>query len=209
MASKQGDRWLFTSTRGRILLLIRRASRTVDELAQMLDLTDNAVRAHLATLERDGLVQRRGVRRGGGKPAYVYEMTADAELLFPKAHSLVLSQLLEVLSEHLDNSALEQILRATGRRLAHTPANSRNSLHERLNAAVALLNDMGGLVELEENEGVFTICGYSCPLPSLVPGHPELCQLTESLLTEMVGTPVHERCDRSAVLQCRFEVAKG
>ena len=48
----------FTSTRGKIITLLRRASRTVDELAQALDLTDNAVRAQLAALERDGLVQR-------------------------------------------------------------------------------------------------------------------------------------------------------
>ena len=38
----------FSSTRGRIVALLRRTSRTVDELAQALDLTDNAVRAHLA-----------------------------------------------------------------------------------------------------------------------------------------------------------------
>lgn len=45
----------FESTRGRIIMLLRRASRTVEEVAQELDLTDNAVRAHLTTLERDGL----------------------------------------------------------------------------------------------------------------------------------------------------------
>ncbi len=59
----------FASTRGKIVTLLRRASRTVDELAQALDLTDNAVRAHLATLERDGFVQQRGERRGSGKPS--------------------------------------------------------------------------------------------------------------------------------------------
>ena len=209
MASKQGDRWFFSSTRGRILLLVRRASRTVDELAQVLGLTDNAVRAHLATLERDGLVQQRGVRRSGGKPAYVYEITPETELLFPKAHRLVLSQLLQVLSEHLDSATVEQLLRATGRRLAPTPASSLMSLQEHLKSAVALLNDMGGLVELEENNEVFTICGYSCPLAPLTPGHPEFCRLTQSLLTEMIGAPVHEYCDRSEVSQCRFEVAKA
>ena len=62
---------LITSTRGQIIMLLRRSSRTVDELAQALELTDNAVRAHLAALERDGVVQLRGLRRGSGKPAYV------------------------------------------------------------------------------------------------------------------------------------------
>src|SRR5574340_12073 len=55
-----------TSTRGRLLSLLRRQAHTVEELAQRLGLSDNAVRAHLATLERDGLVEQRGVRRDGG-----------------------------------------------------------------------------------------------------------------------------------------------
>ena len=53
---------------------MRRAGFTVDELARELDLTNNGVRAHLATLERDGIVRQSGVVRresGGGKPAYL------------------------------------------------------------------------------------------------------------------------------------------
>ena len=91
----------FASTRGRILMLLRRAGRTVDELAQALNLTDNAVRAHLATLERDGFVRQLGARRGSGKPAFIYELSPDAEQLFPKAYGPILRQLLEVLSEEM------------------------------------------------------------------------------------------------------------
>jgi DNA-binding transcriptional ArsR family regulator len=64
----------FESTRGQLVALLSRFRRTVEELARALGLTDNGVRAHLAVLERDGIVRRRGsVRRssGGGKPAYL------------------------------------------------------------------------------------------------------------------------------------------
>jgi predicted ArsR family transcriptional regulator len=74
------DRRFFRSTRGRIVTLLRRSGRTVEGLARELGLTDNGVRAHLATLERDGVVRQRGsVRRGSGgdKPAYVYELTPE------------------------------------------------------------------------------------------------------------------------------------
>jgi DNA-binding transcriptional ArsR family regulator len=85
----------FESTRGRIVVLLRRSGRTVEELARALGLTDNGVRAHLAVLERDGIARQRGsVRRGsgGGKPAYVYELTSEAEELFPKAYEPVLGR---------------------------------------------------------------------------------------------------------------------
>jgi len=79
MSSAWSLRFL-TSTRGRLITLLRRDTRTVDDLASALNLTDNAVRAHLAALERDGIVRQSGVRRDGGvgKPAFAYELTADA-----------------------------------------------------------------------------------------------------------------------------------
>jgi predicted ArsR family transcriptional regulator len=53
------QRWrvrFLDSTRGQILALLRVESCTVNELAAALKLTDNAVRAHLISLERDGLI---------------------------------------------------------------------------------------------------------------------------------------------------------
>ena len=52
---------LFKSTRGKILDLLRMRECTVNDLAAELRLTDNAVRAHLASLERDRLVVHSGM----------------------------------------------------------------------------------------------------------------------------------------------------
>jgi predicted ArsR family transcriptional regulator len=65
MSISQQNQRFFASTRGQIVILLRREGRTVDELAQILNLTDNAIRAHLMTLERDGIIQQRGTRRSG------------------------------------------------------------------------------------------------------------------------------------------------
>ena len=118
------DEKFFESTRGRMVTLLRRSGRTVEELARALGLTDNGVRAHLAVLERDGIVRQRGsVRRGsgGGKPAYVYELTSEAEGLFPKAYEPALSRLLDVLAERLGAEDSEALLRLSlGRRQDRT-----------------------------------------------------------------------------------------
>jgi predicted ArsR family transcriptional regulator len=206
MPETRWDQRFLASTRGRIVALLRRASRTVDELARALGLTDNAVRAHLATLERDGLVQQRGVRRGGGKPAYAYELTPDAERLFPKAYGQVLRQLLDVLSERTAPEELEELLRAAGRRLVAGRPVPAGDLPARVELARAALTELGGLAEVEEGDGTLVIRGYSCPLAAAVPGHPEVCRLAESLVTELVGVPVRERCDRDEPPRCCFEV---
>ena len=67
MAHTNWNQRFLSTTRGRIITLLRRAGRSVEELAQALDLTHTAVRAHLAALERDGLVQQRSERRGKRK----------------------------------------------------------------------------------------------------------------------------------------------
>jgi predicted ArsR family transcriptional regulator len=203
------DERFFASTRGQVVTLLRRSGRTVEDLARVLGLTDNGVRAHLAALERDGIARQRGVvRRGSGKPAYVYGLTPQAEELFPKAYGPVLGELLDVLAERVGPEETEVLLRAVGSRMADgrgAPAGS--GVRARLEAGVALLNDLGGLAELEERDGTVLIRGYSCPLTAVVPGHPGLCRMAETLLTELAGVPVHEHCDRGENPRCCFEAA--
>src|SRR5437588_11648964 len=198
----------FSSTRGRIVALLRRTSRTVDELAQALDLTDNAVRAHLATLERDGIVRQHGARRGSGKPAYVYDLTSEAEYLFPKAYGPVLHQLLDVLSEQMTPGEMEIVLRKVGRNIATKWNIPPGDLRTRLVGAVEVLNDLGGMTELEtSDEHTYRIRGSSCPLAAAVPGHPEVCRLAETLITELVGVPVQEQCEKGDAPRCCFSVS--
>src|SRR6266849_5924117 len=206
--SLKNQRFL-ASTRGQIITLLRRASCTVDELAQALNLTDNAVRAHLATLERDGVVQQRGVRRGSGKPASVYELAPEAEQLFPKAYDQVLQQLLGVLNERLHADEVETLLRKVGRRIAGSWKVPSGDLRVRLGAAVEVFNELGGMAELEACDGHSCIRSSSCPLAAVVPGHPEVCRLAETLLTELVGVPVQEHCEYDGVPRCCFTVANA
>src|SRR5687768_2405624 len=115
---------LLDSTRGQILSLLRTTPRTVNDLAAALDLTDNAVRAHLVSLERDGLVQRRGMEPGFRKPHVSYGLTADAEQIFPKAYGPLLNHFLETVSKRLTSRELNASLREVGRTVARTFMNA-------------------------------------------------------------------------------------
>ena len=203
------EKRFFESTRGQIVMLLRRARRTVDELASALGLTDNAVRAHLTTLERDGLVQQQGVRKGEGKPAQVYALTSEAEELFPKAHPPVLNELLTLLQERLSSSDLTSALREVGRRMGQEHHVRAGNPRARLEGAAAVLASLGGLAEVETGEaGVLRMVGVSCPLGSMVVEHPEACLLAESLVSEATGLRVVERCvrDTGRAPRCCFEV---
>ena len=207
------DRRFFDSTRGQIVRLLRRSNRTVEDFAGALDLTHNGVRAHLAVLERDGIVRQRGSLRrsssGGGKPAYVYELTQEGEDLFPKAYEPALGRLLDILSERLGPEESEALLRSVGRRLAEEHSTRADGGHARLRTAVEVLNELGGLAELEERDGALRIRGYSCPLGGVTPNHPEVCRMAEALVAEVAGVSVQEHCDRGERPRCCFEVASA
>lgn len=206
MARLQANQRFLATTRGQILLLLRRAPHTVDELAQSLRLTDNAIRTHLTILERDGLIEQRGERRGTSKPAAVYALTPEAEQLFPKAYDQVLSLLLETLRERMTPEELETLLRVVGRRLAGHRQVGDAVGPEQLARAVEALNDLGGLAELEQCDGNVAIHGYRCPFAAAVPGHPEVCRLAETFLSALIGTPVQAQCDGSVPPHCSFVI---
>ncbi|MBI4493047.1 MAG: ArsR family transcriptional regulator [Chloroflexi bacterium] len=207
--TRRWDQRFFASTRGRIVTLLRRASLTVDELADALDLTDNAVRAHLATLERDGLVQQRGVRRGGGKPAYAYALAPEADALFPRAYAAILRHALGQVAARYGRAEVEAVLRAVGRDLAASLGGQRPGAtpEERLEGVQQVLAELGGLAEVRREEGRLVLQGYSCPLGAIVPDHPEACQLALALIQSLLGSDaVRERCVHGPEPRCAFEV---
>jgi predicted ArsR family transcriptional regulator len=206
MAVTRWDERFFDTTRGRILAHLRRGSRTIEELAAALGLTDNAVRTHVAALERDGVVQQRGVRPTRGKPAYAYEVAPEADRLFTKAYIPVLTRLVEVLEERMTPGELEALLREVGRRLAPSKGPLPRTFRERAETAATVLTELGGVVDVEQKGGRITLRGFSCPLADAVRAHPTTCRAAESLVAELVGAPVLERCDRGARPRCCFEI---
>jgi predicted ArsR family transcriptional regulator len=194
------------STRGQLITFLRRDSQTVEDLASALQVTDNAIRAHLTTLERDGIVRQVGVRRSGrsGKPAFTYGLTSEAERLFPRPYAEVLDAVLDGLQGRLAPDQIEALLRASGSRLARRYPASDGAVSGRLEHAAAALNQLGGLAEVEQHDDELVIQGYSCPLAALVLNHPEVCRLAETFVSEVAGLPLRESCERGPAPRCRF-----
>jgi predicted ArsR family transcriptional regulator len=197
------------STRGRLLKLLRAGPKTVDDLADELELTDNAVRLHLTGLERDGMVRPNGVRRGAGagKPATIYELEPDAEPLLSRAYAPVLATLLEVIADEFPLPQAKKILRETGRRLAKAlGARASGDLRTRARAAAAVLTALGADIAVEDRRGTTTLRGTACPLATAVSRSPQVCHAVETLVAEVSGAKARECCDRGDRPRCCFEL---
>lgn len=203
------DRRFFATTRGQLLQHLRRRRSTVDELAQALGLTDNAIRAQLVLLERDGLVCEAGLRRTSSsrKPSQEYRLTAGADRLFPKPYDHILRQLFTVLHERLGRVDVEAAMREVGRRIADSAGTTAaGDTRARLMVAVDALKELGGIAEVVEDDDSLSIRGPTCPLAAVVTDDAEVCRMTETFISAVSGLSVCEHCERSEPPRCRFDV---
>lgn len=105
--------------------------------------------------------------------------------------------------------ALPSILREVGRAMAKDLAGDLKSRtrRERIEAALALLNDLGGSAGLAKRKGRRFIEGRNgCPLAAITANHPQACLIVESLLSETISLPVERCCEYGERPHCCFEI---
>jgi predicted ArsR family transcriptional regulator len=195
-------------TRGKIVDLLRRSDLTATEIAARLGLTHNAVRGHLAALQHEGLIREGGSKPSSTRPAVLYALVPEAEAVFSRAYVPFVAHLVRILQERLDQKELDKVMRLVGRGLASDWPRVHGDLPQRVDAAAALLEDLGALNEIDRLDGGFVIRGYGCLLSQAVHRRPEICRAMESLLAELVEAPVRECCERDGERpRCCFEIA--
>jgi predicted ArsR family transcriptional regulator len=75
--------------------------------------------------------------------------------------------------------------------------------------ASELMNEhLGALTRVEANGGI-AIRGAGCPLSVLTGKHPGVCLVMESFVSEIVGVPARECCDREDRPRCCFDIQRG
>lgn len=207
MAKNQWLRRLLAGTRGRVLAELRHGPATVSALTERLAISANAVRSHLAALERDGLVVPEQLQRQSvGKPAHQYRLTSDAQTLTPKAYDTMLDVVLTSARERAGADVYAAILDRTADRLAGPAHAPDTTLEARLADAKTLLATLGADVVIERRGNTVRLRGADCPLASMVVPHPELCGVLADVIARRLGVAVNDCCDRSQALpRCCFE----
>ncbi|HEV7838832.1 MAG TPA: ArsR family transcriptional regulator [Gemmatimonadaceae bacterium] len=196
------------ASRARLLRLLREGAWTVEDLAGSLELTDNAVRFHLAALEREGSVRKEGILRkpAVGQPAMLYSLTPAAEDAFSRAYAPVLGATLAELRENMSTAQLIGFLKRVGKRLATGVEHSSAPIGRRVAQASALLNSLGGITVVQKADDSYQIVGKACPLARAVQSDHCVCAAVTALVAEVVEADVRERCDRSGRPRCCFEI---
>lgn len=199
------------STREIILDSIKRSHEaTVEALAEVADVSPVTVRHHLNSLQAEGLLESRSVRRKVGRPYYVYRLSDQGQELFPKRYMRLSSLLLDELKSRFPPDLVSELFSSVVEKLVdeHRPELNTLDFEERLDYLVVILEQEGFLADWELTETGYQVTEYSCPYISVGQKHNEICSLDKTLITIVLETDITQH---SCMLQgdtcCQFSVA--
>jgi predicted ArsR family transcriptional regulator len=190
------------------ILLRNKEGLTVQALAQSLAISRNAVRQHLTSLERDGLVAKGVTHRSGGRPEQLYVLTNDGNERFPRQYSWFSELLLQTLQAQPDGIGLKDKLAEMGRSVAATLKArlvDESGSSGRIAAIAEIMQELGYDATAKTGNGDRSIEARNCVFHKLAAKHPEVCSFDLGLLSASSGCRVeHGSCMVRGGDACRF-----
>lgn len=192
-------------------LLRHKGGAAIDELAQAVGVTRTAVRQHLASLLREGLVAAGGTRASGGRPQQLYLLTEEGKEAFPRHYSWFAQLLVEgIEKEHGTGglrSRLARIAASVVVQLKRQRPVDQAALAGKVRALAGLMDGLG--YDARTAPGVApTIEADNCVFHELAMRNPEVCQFDLALLSGYTGAKVElTECMARGGHVCRFRFA--
>jgi predicted ArsR family transcriptional regulator len=182
------------STRQQIMFMLKtEGPLTVSEMAERLGVTEMAVRRHLNTLERDGLIGAKLLRQAMGRPTNQYYLTEKSEEHFPKSYSAFTLEMLQDLEETYGPELVDQLFEKRKKRLtdAHINEFEGKSLREKVKLLADLQDHKGYMVDWEELEdGSFQLVEHNCPIAQVANRYNQACQCEISWFRNLLEADV-------------------
>lgn len=203
------------STRDRVLRsLLLNQKRTVNELAESVDINPISVRHHVTKLEAEGLIDSEEERHGVGRPRLVFSLTPKGMEHFPQRYLQLTMRLLEQLKTNLPEKVLGSIFKEVAEGIADDLTQDINledlDFKDRLELLQEVLTAEGFMVNLEEEEGNIYIVEASCPYHHVGEDHPEICVVDQELIAHFVSTtPKRVECILDGDKQCKYLVKEN
>lgn len=188
----------------RELLGARATGLTVDELADVLVVSRNAVQQQVTALEREGLVSVLELRSTGGRPSRAYALTDNGLELFPRHYARMAEALLRHTQELFGEEGLEKLLVQMAAELTAevAPRLEGKEGEQRVREVVSILDELGYGAYLDENGNVHAV---NCVFHQLAQSSDAVCRYDAMVLRNLLGSDFdHLACMRDGRASCVF-----
>lgn len=188
-----------------------------DQLAERIGASRTGVLQQLRALEAAHLVNRQTVRHGVGRPRHLYDVTADAQDLFPSNYDGLAAGLLAAIEAVGGDDLLDQVFAARRRQLGdlvrvrmteHVGPGA--SLVDRVQELAVIQGDQGYIADtILGTDGTIRLREHNCAIYHIASGSPAACRAELELFSEVLGAEVvREQHIASGNRCCTYRVSE-
>lgn len=175
----------------------------VDGLVSALNVSANAVRQHLAALERDQFIERRQAETSRGRPQHLYTLTNEGKEAFPRQYRELAENLIIELADLLGEDQLADAMQRMGQRTAQQATNGKTLS---IQQTAGFMHQVGYEASTQnDSQGNEEIVAMNCVFHQLAEQHASVCEFDLALMGKATGMEVeHRECMVRGGQFCRF-----
>src|SRR5262245_63528036 len=162
-------------------------------LAKRMGLTPMAVRQHLYALQREKLVTAEERKGSLGRPAKYWQLTREADRLFPDAYAELSVALIGALGDTFGDAGVQRVLesRCAAQRTLYRARIPRSApLGERLRALARQRTEEGYMAEVRRDGDGFLFIENHCPICAAASVCQGFCSTELDLFRDVLGPGV-------------------
>ena len=188
-----------SALRREILVRLRRdGAASPDQLAGAIGASRTGVLQQLRALEATGFVSRQTVRHGVGRPRHLYDITDEAQELFPANYGALAAGLLTAINAVGGEALVEQVFIARRRQIGdrvrqeiHDRVGAKASLAERVRELAVLQDEQGYLANaVIGSDGTIRLREHNCAILDVARGARAACDAELDLFRDVLGANV-------------------
>ena len=186
-----------------------------DQLAAAIGASRTGVLQQLRALQETNFVSRQTLRHGVGRPRHLYDVTPDAQELFPSNYDGLAAGLLAAIGAVGGDALVEQVFQARRRQIGDRMRREIDErvgpgapLVDRIRALAAIQDELGYLADaVVEGDGTIRLREHNCAILQVVAGQPRACEAELDLFRDVLGAEiVRERHIASGDRCCSYRV---
>lgn len=183
---------------------------TVSEIAKATGVTDTAVRQRLNRLMSEGLVQRKTVRCGRGRPTHRYELTDMARRQlgsnFNDLAMILWREVRSVKDPQVRRGLIARIAAAFAKH--YEPQVSGSTLESRMHSVAELFSKRRVPFAVEHRAGAPVLTTIQCPYPELAEQDRGICAVERLLFSQLLDAEVRlSECRLDGHRCCQFSLS--
>ena len=159
--------------------LLKRGTATAGAIATHLEITPQAVRRHLKTLETGELIEHQVSQASIGRPNHLYQLSRKGREHFPDQYDQFALSLLNTVADTMGPEHVSQLLKHQWQRKAkeYKERLGNAPLTERMQTLVKLRQKEGYMAECHraDDESGFVITEYNCAIAHIAESYPTVC----------------------------------